>query len=249
MFPTPQEIAMTRNLITKLVVVALAIASLGLASTASAADPMQNVDPATPAAPAVPAQPANPATPADPAAPAKPATLDQNAQKVAGQADKEMEPTAEEKALQERFNKECPQGGNSPSQFCKDFARGVFNKRPPTSQERESFKMRCLGKGSGDQFCKDYREGLFGCDEFVQAPKCKNGKGGSSSSSSNGKGGHNGSSYGHDYDNGSYGSPAKKAEKVLNKQLPFTGLEIWQLGLLGLVLSGGGLGVRRLLAS
>ncbi len=31
--------------------------------------------------------------------------------------------------------------------------------------------------------------------------------------------------------------------------LPFTGLEIWQLGLLGIVLVGGGFGARRLLAA
>ena len=41
----------------------------------------------------------------------------------------------------------------------------------------------------------------------------------------------------------------KKAEEPSKGSLPFTGLEIWQLGLLGLVLSGGGIGVRRLLAS
>jgi hypothetical protein len=31
--------------------------------------------------------------------------------------------------------------------------------------------------------------------------------------------------------------------------LPFTGLEMWQLGLIGVVLAGGGLGARRLLAA
>ncbi|MDQ3720969.1 MAG: hypothetical protein M3350_09360 [Actinomycetota bacterium] len=42
----------------------------------------------------------------------------------------------------------------------------------------------------------------------------------------------------------SYGKP-----QATKGALPFTGLEIWQLGLLGLVLVGGGFGARRLLAS
>ncbi len=41
----------------------------------------------------------------------------------------------------------------------------------------------------------------------------------------------------------------KKAEEPSKGSLPFTGLEIWQLGLIGLVLAGGGIGARRLLAS
>jgi hypothetical protein len=39
------------------------------------------------------------------------------------------------------------------------------------------------------------------------------------------------------------------AEKADKGSLPFTGLEIWQLGLLGIVLVGGGFGARRLLTS
>jgi hypothetical protein len=235
MFPTPQETAMTRNLITKLVVVALAIASLGLASTASAAEPQNGAAPVDPVAPAQPAQPAQP---------------DQGVQAGAEQQapDQAVDQVkkSKEDELFERFQKECPNGEFSPGQFCKDFARGKFNTKPPTSQERERFKRFCNMKDaepshSDKAFCQMYRNGDFGCDEFVTAPKCK-GKGGSTSSTGNG-------GKGDGYDNGDYDSPVKKAEKVLNKQLPFTGLEIWQLGLLGAVLSGGGLGVRRLLAS
>jgi hypothetical protein len=41
----------------------------------------------------------------------------------------------------------------------------------------------------------------------------------------------------------------KKAEEPSKGSLPFTGLEIWQLGLIGIVLAGGGIGARRLLVS
>ena len=41
----------------------------------------------------------------------------------------------------------------------------------------------------------------------------------------------------------------KKAEEPSAKTLPFTGLEIWQVGLIGIVLVGGGIGARRLLVS
>ena len=41
----------------------------------------------------------------------------------------------------------------------------------------------------------------------------------------------------------------KKTAEPTKGSLPFTGLEIWQLGLLGIVLVGGGFGARRLLAS
>jgi hypothetical protein len=231
---------MTRSLITKLVVVALAIASLGLASTASAADPMPNG--------AAPADPAAPAQPAQPVQPAQPDQGAQGAQEGPEQADEQTKKSKEDE-LFERFQKECPNGEFSPGQFCKDFARGKFNTKPPTAEERDRFKRFCNMKDaepshSDKAFCEMYRRGDFGCDEFVTAPKCKHGgkggKGGNGGSSSNGNGG---------YDGGSYNSPVKKAEKVLNKELPFTGLEIWQLGLLGLVLSAGGIGVRRLLAS
>jgi hypothetical protein len=230
---------MNRNVTTKLIATALAVASLGLASTASAAEPMQNGGAVDPAAPAAPAQPATPAQP------------DQGAQ-VAEQAPEQgvdQAKKSKEDELFERFQKECPNGEFSPGQFCKDFARGKFNTKPPTDQERERFKRFCNMKDaepshSDKAFCQMYRDGDFGCDEFVTAPKCKHGGKGTGT----GNGGHNGGNYDNGYDNGSY-SPVKKAEKVLNKQLPFTGLEIWQLGLLGIVLSGGGLGVRRLLAS
>jgi hypothetical protein len=231
---------MTRHLIIKLVVVALAIASLGLAATASAEEPVPGG-----AAPATPA----PAQPATPAQPAEPAPVDKGVEEAPDQGLDQAKKSKDDE-LFERFQKECPNGEFSPGQFCKDFARGKFNTKPPTDQEKERFKRFCTSKTSEPShndkaFCDMYRNGDFGCDEFVTAPKCKNGK-------VPGKGAGNGGHYGekdNGYDNGDYDSPVKKAEKVLNKQLPFTGLEIWQLGLLGLVLSGGGIGVRRLLAS
>lgn len=241
---------MNRTATTKLIATALTVASLGLASTASAAEPMQDAGAANPAAPAAPAQPVDPA--------AQPDQGDQGAQ-VAGEAPEQavdQVKKSKEDELQERFDKECPNGEFSPGQFCKDFARGKFNTKPPSTEERDRFKRFCQMKDaepshSDKAFCQMYRNGDFGCDEFVTAPKCKHGgKGGSSSSSSSssstGNSGNNGSTYEPDYDHGSYGSPVKK---VLNKQLPFTGLEVWQLGLMGLVLGGGGLGARRLLAS
>ena len=41
----------------------------------------------------------------------------------------------------------------------------------------------------------------------------------------------------------------QKAEEPSKGELPFTGLEIWQLGAIGIVLVGGGLGARRLLVA
>ncbi len=46
-----------------------------------------------------------------------------------------------------------------------------------------------------------------------------------------------------------YPTTQPTAEKADKGSLPFTGLEIWQLGLIGIVLAGGGFGARRLLAS
>ena len=41
----------------------------------------------------------------------------------------------------------------------------------------------------------------------------------------------------------------KKDDEPDSGPLAFTGLEIWQLGLIGIVLAGGGIGARRLLVS
>ena len=60
--------------------------------------------------------------------------------------------------------------------------------------------------------------------------------------------GHEGSNY--HYEKPSYEQPSyHKASEPSKGSLPFTGLEIWQLGLIGIVLVGGGIGARRLLVS
>ena len=236
---------MNRTATTKLIATALAVASLGLASTAQAAE---DPAPGTGAAPAAPAAPAEtPAAPAETPAPEAPAVEEDN------QALVQEDTKSEEDKLFERFQKECPNGEFSPGQFCKDFARGKFNTKPPTAEEKDRFKRFCNMKDAepshnDKKFCEDYRNGDFGCDEFVTAPKCKNGKGGSgsASSSSTGNGGHNGGTYERTDD---YEETQPAAEKADKGSLPFTGLEIWQLGLLGIVLVGGGFGARRLLAS
>ncbi|MDQ3647962.1 MAG: hypothetical protein M3433_05170, partial [Actinomycetota bacterium] len=51
------------------------------------------------------------------------------------------------------------------------------------------------------------------------------------------------------YEKPGYEPAAEKAQEPSKGALPFTGLEIWQLGLLGIVLVGGGFGARRLLTS
>jgi hypothetical protein len=55
-----------------------------------------------------------------------------------------------------------------------------------------------------------------------------------------------------DYEKPVYKEPKPVTSKTAEPSkgsLPFTGLEIWQLGLIGIVLVGGGVGARRLLAS
>src|SRR4051794_18767616 len=103
---------MTRTAVTKLVATALAVASLGLASTASADEPMPNGGAA-----------ANPAAPAQPAQPAQQDQQnqqgDQGVQEQDPQQDVDQPKKSKEDELQERFQKECPNGEFSPGQFCK----------------------------------------------------------------------------------------------------------------------------------
>ena len=157
---------------------------------------------------------------------------------------------SEDDKLFERFQKECPNGEFSPGQFCKDYARGKYSKAGPTDQEKDRYERYCKMKDaepshSDKAFCKWY-EDRYG------------GKGHGSSTGTTGHGsstGSNGTQY-PDYEKPEYKrtddyeetqpAASKKADKG---SLPFTGLEIWQPGLLGIVLVGGGFGARRLLAS
>jgi len=214
---------MTRTATTKLVATALAIASLGIAGTAQA-DEGQGIAIGEP----TPGQPVPAQTP-DQGAPAQ-APTDENAEEAA------PEKTQEQQDL-DRFNRYCHMKDAEPShsdkKFCEDYrnshgAGTSSTSKSPTQEEKDRYNRYCNMKDaepshSDKEFCEWYRK---------QYP---------TTTSTGG------------YDKPSYGEnapkPAEQADKADKGSLPFTGLEIWQLGLIGIVLAGGGIGARRLLTS
>jgi hypothetical protein len=180
---------MTRTATTKLVATALAVASLGLASTASAAE-----DQGFAAGEPTPGQPVPAQTP-DQGGPQAPAEETAPVEKTQEQLD------------QDRFNRYCNMKDAEPSH-------------------------------SDKKFCEDFRNKH---------------RGGTTSPNGNPDPGYEKPGYENPrYEDPNYEKPApsyKKASEPSKGSLPFTGLEIWQLGLIGIVLAGGGIGARRLLVS
>jgi len=202
---------MTRNATTKFIASALAVASLGLASSAQADQHGVAIGEPTPGKP-VPTQvegqaekqaPAGPATPAQPPAP-KPGEGEE--------VDYTSQAYFKSPEAKRRFERYCNMKDAEPSH-------------------------------SDKKFCEDYRR--------------VNGTG--ASSSTGGSAGHEGNpehrpyphkpGYEHkpDYHKPSYEKASADKPEANEGSLPFTGLEMWQLGLIGIVLAGGGFGVRRLL--
>ena len=200
---------MTRTATTKLVATALAVASLGLASTAQAADQQGiAIGEPTPGQP-LPAQTENQGAPAENAQPQAPAEEVEETEEI----DYSSPEYFKSEEAKERFKRYCNMKGSEPShsdkKFCEDFTKhnpqgggnagtagtGTTNPTNPTNPGTES-------------------AGTEKPDYEREYPKTQ---------------------------------PA--AEKADKGSLPFTGLEIWQLGLIGIVLVGGGFGARRLLAS
>ena len=103
--------------------------------------------------------------------------------------------------------------------------------------DRDRFNRYCNMKDaepshSDKKFCEDYRNkhGKGGTPDYEKPDYEKPG-----------------------YEKPNYEKPEptsyEKASEPSKGSLPFTGLEIWQLGLIGLVLVGGGIGARRLLVA
>jgi len=179
---------MNRNVTTKLVATALAVASLGLAGTASAAE-----DQGFATGEPTPGQPVPAQTQEKQQAPAEnpaPEGTDPVAEKSQEQLDRD------------RFNRYCNMKDAEPSH-------------------------------SDKKFCEDYRN--------------KHGKGTGTDSPDYEKPGYDKPGY----EKPNYEKPTsyEKASEPNEGSLPFTGLEIWQLGLIGIVLVGGGIGARRLLVA
>jgi hypothetical protein len=214
---------MTRTTTTKLIATALAVASLGLATTAQAEEMPE--DPATTPDTAAQTQTQNQAPLGE--------TPDQGANAAAAaQEEEEIDYNSPEyfksDEAKERFKRYCNMKDAEPShndkKFCEDFRRHNGTTTTTTTS----------GHGRPD-YCK-YVNVRYDprCDEWKHE------------------------THKPDYHKPGYEKPnykktepvyTKKAEEPSKGSLPFTGLEIWQLGLIGIVLVGGGIGARRLLVS
>jgi hypothetical protein len=219
---------MTRTATTKLVATALAVASLGLTATAQAA-PGDVVDPAVPATPDTAAQ-----TQANKTQAPLGETPAQGANAAAAQGEEDIDYNSPEyfksDEAKKRFERYCNMKDAEPShsdkKFCEDFRKNNGTTTTTTS-----------GHGRPD-YCK-YQNVRYDprCDEWYPKPHPKPTYPGHKPT----------------YEKTHYSktepSYYKKASEPSKGSLPFTGLEIWQLGLIGIVLVGGGIGARRLLAS
>ncbi len=236
---------MNRNATIKYVATALAVASFGLASSAQAAefDPAEaDVQQNTPAAPVeAPDQAAQPAVEED-----------------QGAVEEQAPEKTQEQLDQDRFDRYCNMKDAEPShsdkKFCEDFrnSHGMGGggtttsstnqgntTNGPTQEEKDRYNRYCNMKDaepshSDKQFCDWYRE------HYEHATTSSTG--------------HYEPATPHYEKTKPYYEKTrpvytKKAAEPSKGSLPFTGLEIWQLGLLGIVLVGGGFGARRLLAS
>ena len=173
-------------------------------------------------------------------------------------AEEEQAPEKTQEQLdQERFDRYCNMKDAEPShsdkKFCEDFRKnhgmgggattsstGHSNTtNGPTQEEKDRYERYCNMKDaepshSDKEFCDWYREHY-----------------GHATTSSTG---HYEKTTPHYEKTKPYYEKTrpvytKKPPSRRKGSLPFTGLEIWQLGLLGIVLVGGGFGARRLLAS
>ena len=218
---------MTRTATTKLVATALAVASLGLASTAQADE-----------APGIVAGDQGVKVQKDIPTPGNPGLgepVEDPGAKVAQEQEEEPDYNSPEyyksDEAKQRFARYCNMKDAEPShsdkKFCEDFRRHNMGSSSSTGNRHERPK-----------YC-DYINVRYDpeCDKWNEHPKPGHEK--------------------PDYDKPHYeetsdyqkhAPAAKKAAEPSKGSLPFTGLEIWQLGLLGIVLVGGGFGARRLLA-
>ncbi len=150
------------------------------------------------------------------------------------------QPTQEEQA---RFDRYCNQPNASPShsdaQFCEEFKKkfggkdtgaGASSTGGPTQEEKDRYERYCTQKDAepshnDKKFCEDYEK------KYPKEAKAEQAAANNEQATN--------------ADN----EDAKKDDEPNSGPLAFTGLDIWQLVLLGLVLVGGGLGARKLLAN
>jgi hypothetical protein len=219
---------MTRTTTTKLVATALAVASLGLATTAQADDGQGIVAGEND----IQVQ-KNVPTPGNPAPGIEDQVKDDGTKVAAQEQTEEVDYNSPEyfksKEARDRFERYCNMKDAEPShsdkKFCEDFRRHNGTTTTTTS-----------GHGRPD-YCK-YVNVRYDpdCDKWHPKP-------------------HPRPTYPEhkpEYEKPHYKETKpvyEKAEEPSKGSLPFTGLEIWQLGLIGIVLVGGGIGARRLLVS
>jgi hypothetical protein len=214
---------MTRTTTTKFVATALAVASLGLATTAQAEE--------TPADPAVtPDTAAQTQNQTEGPAPLGETPAQGANAAAAAQEEEEIDYSSPEyfksDEAKERFKRYCNMKDAEPShndkKFCEDFRR--HNGTTTTGGHKRP------------KYC-DYVNVRYdpACDKWEHEKP------------------HYEEPHKPNYDEPNYKKTEpvqyKKAEEPSKGSLPFTGLEIWQLGLIGIVLAGGGIGARRLLVS
>ena len=218
---------MTRTATTKLVATALAVASLGLASTAQAAEEQgivageQDVEIQK-----------NIPTPGNPG-------LDEPVEdpgvKVAPEPEEPDYDSPEyykSDEAKQRFERYCNMKDAEPShsdkKFCEDFRKHNMGSASSTGNGHQRPKYCDYINVRYDPECDKWAHETTKPDYEEHNPKPH-------------------------YEKPRYSKTepvaVKRAEEPSKGSLPFTGLEIWQLGLIGIVLVGGGFGARRLLAS
>ncbi len=215
---------MTRNTTTKFVATALAVASLGIAGSAQASEVEQGAGQASQTGQGIAIGEPTPGT-------------------TPGQAPGQgtgAQPTDPTNATKPQVDPEEV-----------DYNSAAYFK---SAQAKQRFERYCNMKDaepshSDKKFCEDYRK-----HHGASASGAENGKGPMPYPHPQ-KPGYEKPGYekpGYEkpgYEKPGYEPAAEKAQEPSKGALPFTGLEIWQLGLLGIVLVGGGFGARRLLTS
>ncbi len=231
---------MSRNATTKFVATALAVASLGIAGTAQASETGQGVavgEP-TPGQP-VPAQPAGQGVPGKapqpgPTTPQAPDNMPKPAEQDPEDVDYDSEAYFRSTEAKQRFERYCNMKDAEPSHSDKEFC------------ERYRKVHSSSTGGHRPEYCK-YTNVRYDprCDSWSNERPA----GHHEETGDEDKDGYESKD---DYENEDDYEQSKryqKAEEPQSGSLPFTGLEIWQLGLLGVVLIGGGFTARRLLTS
>ena len=187
---------------------------------------------------AAPAEPETQGAPAEPDGTEQPAPDTSGTEEDGSTSGDGSKPTQEE---QDRFNRYCTSTDSEPShndkKFCEDFKQkfgetgaGASSTGGPTQEEKDRYQRYCTSKDSepshnDKKFCEDYEK------KYPKEAKAE-------TAAANNEQATNADE-----------EEAKKEDEPNSGPLAFTGLDVWQLVLLGMVLVGGGLGARKLLAN